>query len=50
VRRGSGDRWEDEPYWIAAEALPALTGSGAAAAYVQVSSCAGVYQLAKSGM
>jgi putative AdoMet-dependent methyltransferase len=45
VRQAAGDQWEDEPYWIAAEALPTLERIQLEAAYVQVSDCAGVYRL-----
>jgi putative AdoMet-dependent methyltransferase len=37
------DDWEDEFYWIADEALPALKRAGLDARYIQVSPCAGVY-------
>jgi putative AdoMet-dependent methyltransferase len=40
-----GDLWEEEPYWIADEALPALSEAGMHATYQQVSACAGVYQI-----
>lgn len=45
VRRAAGDQWDEELYWVADEALPALRGIGAKAAYVQVSGCAGVYRV-----
>jgi putative AdoMet-dependent methyltransferase len=45
IRRAAGDQWEDEPYWLAAEALPALEKIDPSAAYQQVSGCAGVYIL-----
>lgn len=41
----AGDLWEDEPYWIAEEAVPALECAGAEVWYVQVSECAGVYRI-----
>lgn len=45
VRQAAGDAWEDELYWIAADALPALRAIRTDAAYVQVSDCAGIYQI-----
>jgi putative AdoMet-dependent methyltransferase len=47
VREAAGDQWEDEPYWIAADALPALEAMHTDAAYVQISDCAGIYQLSR---
>jgi putative AdoMet-dependent methyltransferase len=38
----AGDLWEEEPYWVADEALEA---AGVRAAYQQVSACAGVYRI-----
>jgi len=43
VRRAAGEAWEEEPYWIASQALPALEQAGLRLAYRQVSSCAGVF-------
>lgn len=40
-----GELWEQEPYWLADEALPALARAGLKTTYVQVSACAGVYSL-----
>ncbi len=37
--------WEEEPYWTADQAMPALQGAGLKAAYRQVSGCAGVYTI-----
>ncbi len=37
--------WEQEPYWLADESMPALWAAGLKAAYVQVSGCAGVYTI-----
>lgn len=45
VRRAAGGEWEEEFYWIASDALPALSAAGLDFAYRQVSSCAGVYWL-----
>jgi putative AdoMet-dependent methyltransferase len=39
------DDWDDEFYWLADEALAALTEAGIQAEYAQVSSCAGVFVL-----
>lgn len=47
VRQAAGERWDEEPYWIAAEALPALRAAGIPAAYTQISNCAGIYRLEK---
>ncbi len=44
-KREAGDEWEQEYYWLANESLSALADAGLAAAYEQVSSCAGVYTL-----
>ncbi len=41
--RSVGDRWEQEPYWLADESLQALHEAGLRADYTQVSPCAGVY-------
>ena len=40
-----GDLWEDEPYWIAGTAVPALEKAGLKVEYIQVSACAGVYTI-----
>jgi putative AdoMet-dependent methyltransferase len=47
VRASSGDRWEEEPYWIAGDALDALRADGMHVDYHQVSECAGVYFIPK---
>ena len=44
VRQAAGDGWDEEPYWVAAEALPALSAAGIPAVYTQVSDCAGIYR------
>ncbi len=41
--RGVGDHWELEPYWLADEAIAALTKAGLNVQYTKVSACAGVY-------
>jgi putative AdoMet-dependent methyltransferase len=47
VREAAGEWWEEEPYWVAAEALPALAALDQQASYAQVSDCAGIYCLSK---
>ncbi|MGE5602656.1 MAG: class I SAM-dependent DNA methyltransferase [Nitrososphaerales archaeon] len=49
-RRAAGDLWEEEPFWIAAEAVPALESAGAIVGYTQVSECAGIYVLTATGI
>jgi putative AdoMet-dependent methyltransferase len=44
-QQSTGDQWDDEPYWIATEALPALAAIHTDAAYLQISACAGIYQI-----
>jgi putative AdoMet-dependent methyltransferase len=48
VRAASGNRWDEEPYWIAGEALPVIQQAGLPAAYRQISSCAGIYWMHKA--
>jgi putative AdoMet-dependent methyltransferase len=38
-----GPQWEEEPYWLADEAIAALQLASLRAEYIQVSACAGVY-------
>jgi putative AdoMet-dependent methyltransferase len=38
-----GELWEQEPYWLADQALPAFKRAGLTPAYLQVSACAGLY-------
>lgn len=40
-----GELWEQEPYWLADQALPALAGAGLNTTYIQVSACAGIYSV-----
>ncbi|GAP12444.1 methylase [Longilinea arvoryzae] len=47
ARQAAGEGWDEERYWVAAEALPALETLGATLNYTQVSDCAGIYQLSK---
>jgi putative AdoMet-dependent methyltransferase len=41
----AGPLWEQEPYWLADEALEALSKAGLQTTYHQVSDCAGVYEI-----
>jgi len=50
VRQAASDQWDDEPYWIVTDALPALNAICTDVAYVQISSCAGIYQLSRQGV
>ena len=43
--RSVGELWEQEPYWLADECLPALKDAGLSVSYTQVSACAGVYSV-----
>lgn len=45
LRRQLGEEWEQEFYWLADDALAALTAAGINAAYTQVSSCAGIFAI-----
>jgi len=45
VKTAVGDQWDDEYYWIADQAIPALEEIGLKIAYSQVSSCAGVFAI-----
>jgi putative AdoMet-dependent methyltransferase len=47
LRQATGDRWDDEPYWIVPEALPALDAIHAVVVYQQVSDCTGIYLLSR---
>lgn len=40
-----GDHWNEEPYWLADEALTALREAGLNAEYRQISPCAGVFRV-----
>jgi putative AdoMet-dependent methyltransferase len=44
-RQAAGGLWEEELYWIADDALPALKERNLAAIYHQVSDCAGIYHI-----
>jgi putative AdoMet-dependent methyltransferase len=43
MKIASGDEWEDEFYWLADCAIPALESLGCKVEYNQVSACAGVF-------
>lgn len=43
IRFASGDEWEDEYYWLADDAIPAVESLGYNVEYNQVSVCAGVF-------
>ena len=43
--RSVGELWEQEPFWLADEALQALPQAGLKVDYQQVSPCAGVYAI-----
>lgn len=45
LRQSLGDAWDEEFYWIASEALPALEEAGFKVKYSQVSNCAGIYEI-----
>ncbi len=45
VKVETGETWEDESYWIAAQSLPALERAGFKVEYIQGSECAGVFTL-----
>jgi putative AdoMet-dependent methyltransferase len=45
VRLLTGPDWEQEEYWLADEALPALENAGFKVEYEQVSRCAGLFSL-----
>jgi putative AdoMet-dependent methyltransferase len=47
MRAVVGEQWDDEPYWIVNETLQAFRSAGQPVEYTQVSSCAGVYRIAK---
>jgi putative AdoMet-dependent methyltransferase len=40
-----GDHWNEEPYWLADQALPALRQAGLNAEYRQISEYAGVFRI-----
>ncbi|MEW6586604.1 MAG: class I SAM-dependent methyltransferase [Nitrospirota bacterium] len=47
VKTEAGDEWEDEFYWLADEAIPALENAGFKVEFFQISSCAGIFLLQK---
>ncbi|MCX6035907.1 MAG: class I SAM-dependent methyltransferase [Chloroflexi bacterium] len=44
----AGDEWEDEFYWLADEAIPALENLGFKVEYIQISACAGIFCIVES--
>jgi len=48
IKAAAGDDWEDEHYWLADEAAPALENAGFKVEYIQVSPCAGVFSLQRA--
>lgn len=47
VREEAGEEWDEEFYWLADEAVPALEKAGFKVEYAQVSACAGIFLLQK---
>jgi len=45
LRRALGPEWEQEYYWLADEALAAFTAAGIPAAFIEISSCAGIFAI-----
>lgn len=45
VKQSAGEDWDDEIYWVAAEAVPAMQAAGLNVDFCMVSSCAGVFKL-----
>lgn len=45
TRRAAGEQWDEELYWVAADALPALAALPLTVQYRQISDCAGIYLL-----
>jgi putative AdoMet-dependent methyltransferase len=45
MKKDCGEDWEEEYYWMAEEALPALTAAGFHPRYEQISACAGIFML-----
>ncbi len=45
LKSSEGDNWEDEFYWLAHDAIPAIERLGFKVDYTQISVCAGVYIL-----
>ncbi len=43
--RSVGELWEEEPYWLGDECIPALEAAGLTVSYTQVSACAGLYHI-----
>jgi putative AdoMet-dependent methyltransferase len=47
VRRGAGDDWDDEDYWLVDEALPAFRRVGIRAEFMPITDFAGVFSFTK---
>lgn len=47
--RSVGELWEQEPYWLAHECIPALEEAGLSVSYQQMSGCAGLYHISVEG-
>ncbi len=47
--RSVGELWEQEPYWLVDECIPALEAMGLSVSYEQVSACAGLYDIGAEG-
>ena len=48
VKIAAGDEWEDEFYWLAKDAVPAVVNLGFKVEYTQVSACAGIFCIVES--
>ncbi|MGE5072257.1 MAG: class I SAM-dependent methyltransferase [Anaerolineae bacterium] len=46
--RSVGELWEQEPFWLAEECIPALEAAGLRASYEQISGSAGLYHITDS--
>jgi putative AdoMet-dependent methyltransferase len=45
--RSVGGLWEQEPYWLVDESIPALQNANLQVEYKQVSACAGIYVISR---
>mgnify|MGYP001120457968 CR=1 FL=1 len=48
MKSTAGTEWEDEFYWLAANAIPTLKAAGFTPLYEQVSDCGGIFSLTPS--
>lgn len=46
ARQAAGENWDEEFYWVSADALPALQAIAPSVTCTQVSDCAAIYRLA----